>query len=87
MDMRQIGETVREARKTGGRSQQELAAALGMSRATISGIENGTVGEIGVRKLMALCAAVGLSIRVSAAEKRPTLFDLRAENRGLKIWS
>jgi transcriptional regulator with XRE-family HTH domain len=59
-----------------------LAKALGMSRATISAIENGTVGEIGVRKLMALCAALGLSIQVSALEKRPTLFELRDENRG-----
>ena len=55
-----------------------------MSRATISAIESGTVSEIGVRKLIALCAALGLSIHVSAPEKRPTLFEWREENRGLK---
>jgi HTH-type transcriptional regulator/antitoxin HipB len=87
MDIQGIGAVLRAARKASGRSQQELAKPLGMSRATISAIENGTVGEIGVRKLMALCAALGQSISVSGLEKRPTLFDLREEHRGLKIRS
>lgn len=87
MDLRQIGGALRAARKTSGQSQQDLAQPLGMSRATISAIENGTVSEIGVRKLMALCAALGLSLHVSSPEKRPTLFELREENRGFKIRS
>jgi HTH-type transcriptional regulator/antitoxin HipB len=84
MDMREIGGLLRSARKASGRSQEELAKPLGMSRATVSAIENGTVGEIGVRKLMALCAALGLSVQVSPAETRPTLFELREETRALK---
>jgi HTH-type transcriptional regulator/antitoxin HipB len=87
MNLQQIGVVLREARKASGQSQQALAKPLGMSRATISAIENGTVSEIGVRKLMALCAALGLSLRVSVPEKRPTLFDLREENRGFKVRS
>jgi transcriptional regulator with XRE-family HTH domain len=85
MNMQQIGLILREARKTSGQSQQDVAKPLGMSRATISAIENGTVGEIGVRKLMALCASLGLSMHVAVPEKRPTLFELREENRGSKI--
>jgi|HubBroStandDraft_5_1064220.scaffolds.fasta_scaffold225410_1 HTH-type transcriptional regulator/antitoxin HipB len=87
MDLREIGEALRAARKASGQSQQGLAKPLGMSRATISAIENGTVSEIGVRKLMALCAALGLSIHVSVPNKRPTLFELRAENRDPKTRS
>jgi len=87
MNLQQIGVILRETRKASGLSQQEVAKPLGMSRATISGIENGTVSEIGMRKLMALCAALGLSIHVSVPEKRPTLFELREENRGSKIRS
>jgi HTH-type transcriptional regulator/antitoxin HipB len=84
MNLQQIGSVLREARTASGQSQQDLAKPLGMSRATVSAIENGTVSEIGVRKFMALCAALGLSIHVSAPEKRPTLFELREENRGVK---
>jgi hypothetical protein len=47
----------------------------------ISGIERGTVNEIGVRKLMAVCAALGLELNV-AAHVRPTLQELRNEARG-----
>ena len=78
MDLSEIGKRIREARTAMGRSQEAVARPLGMSRATISAIENGTVNEIGVRKLMALCAALGLELRV-AAHVRPTLRDLRNE--------
>jgi HTH-type transcriptional regulator / antitoxin HipB len=87
MNLHEIGVALHDARKASGQSQQELAKRLGMSRATISAIENGTVSEIGVRKLMALCAALGLSIHVSVPNRRPTLFELREENRGLKTRS
>ena len=84
VNLQQIGIVLRDARSASGKTQQEVAKSLGMSRATISAIENGSVSEIGVRKLMALCAALGLSIYVSTPEKRPTLFELREENRGAK---
>jgi len=81
MHFKTVGIAIREARRIAGRTQTELAASLGMSRATISAIENGTVQEIGVRKLTALCAAIGLEIRVEPQRKRPTLQQLRAEQR------
>ncbi len=77
-----IGASVAAARRSVGRSQADLAHALGMSRATISGIENGTVQEIGVRKLIALCSAVGLELIVRPKGRRPTLQELRIEQRG-----
>jgi HTH-type transcriptional regulator/antitoxin HipB len=84
MHIKTIGSTIREARRTAGRTQADLAASLGMSRATISAIENGTIQEIGVRKLAALCAAVGLDIHVGPQRRRPTLQELRAEQRATK---
>jgi len=79
MNMTEAGAAIRAARKASSRSQGELAASVGMSRATISAIENGTIIEIGVRKLAALCAAVGLDIYVGPRQQRPTLDQLRAE--------
>jgi HTH-type transcriptional regulator / antitoxin HipB len=81
MDIQEIGEKIREARKLQGRTQEQVAAPLGMSRATVSAIENGTVGEIGVRKLMALCASLGLAVAVGPRNRRPTLFELKEEQR------
>jgi HTH-type transcriptional regulator / antitoxin HipB len=81
MTLSEIGQRLRTARKSAQRSQAELAQSLGMSRATISAIENGTVGEIGVRKLMALSTAVGLELSVAARRERPTLQELREQRR------
>ena len=76
-----IGNAIATARRAAKQSQAELAGSLGMSRATISGIENGTVQEIGVRKLIALCASIGLELTVRPKGRRPTLQELRAEQR------
>ena len=79
-----IGAAIAAARKTAGRSQAELAGSLGMSRATISGIENGTIREIGARKVLALCAALGLELSAHPRRRRPTLQELREEQRAEK---
>jgi transcriptional regulator with XRE-family HTH domain len=81
MDLQQIGQKLREARKSQGRTQSQVAAPLGMSRATVSAIENGTVSEIGVRKLMGLCASLGLALSVAPRDQRPTYLELREEQR------
>ncbi len=84
MHLKTMGATIREARRTARRTQADLAASLGMSRATISAIENGTIQEIGVRRLAALCAAIGLDIHVGPQRSRPTLQQLRLEQRANK---
>lgn len=86
MDMEEIGTAVRAARAQRKLSQEQVGKMLGMSRATISGIETGKVAEVGVRKLMALCALLGLEVSVGARRAYPTLQELRKEayekNRG-----
>lgn len=52
-------------------TQAELAALVSMSRATVSGIENNTIIEVGAHKLEKLLLAVGP--RLSAEpNRRPT---------------
>jgi transcriptional regulator with XRE-family HTH domain len=75
----QIGKEVRMARKSRRISQADLAKTLGMSRTTIGQIENGTVQDIGVRKLLRLLEYLGLELRVRRADRRPTLEELREE--------
>ena len=74
-----IGKQIRKARKYRKVSQAELAKALGMSRTTIGQIENGTVQEIGVRKLIRVLEFLGLELRVRPAGRPPTLEELREE--------
>ncbi len=81
MDMQAIGAAIRRARKEKKLTQAQLALALGMSRATVSGIETGRIPEVGVRKLMALCAVLGLALSVAPEAPYPTYQELRAELR------
>ena len=77
-----IGQQIRQARKKSKISQAELAKAMGMSRTTIGQIENGTVQEIGVRKLIRMLEYLGLELRVRPAGQPPTLEELREEETG-----
>jgi HTH-type transcriptional regulator / antitoxin HipB len=79
MDLNEIGQLICKARKSRKLTQGNLAAQLGMSRATISGIENGTVPEIGIRKVLSICAALGLELLAQERSKRPTLQQLMRE--------
>ena len=82
MNMVEIGLAVRDARKQRKLTQQQLGALLGMSRATISGIETGRIAEVGIRKMAALCSALDLEITVGKRRPYPTLQELRQEQRG-----
>jgi HTH-type transcriptional regulator / antitoxin HipB len=84
MSFPEVAAAIRAARKASKRSQGELARALGMSRATISAIENETIGEIGIRKVIALCNELGLTLQVGKQSKRPTLQELREERRAAR---
>lgn len=76
----EIGKEIRRERKSRRISQKDLAKTLGMSRTTIGQIENGTVQDIGVRKVLRLLEHLGLEMRVRQADRRPTLEELREED-------
>jgi transcriptional regulator with XRE-family HTH domain len=78
----EIGRQIRQARKKRKISQSDLGKSLGMSRITIGQIENGTVQDVGVRKLIRLLEFLELELRVRPAGKPPTLDDLREEEVG-----
>jgi HTH-type transcriptional regulator / antitoxin HipB len=82
MELDEIGQLIRAARKNRKLTQQTLAQQLGMGRATISGIETGSVAEIGVRKILSICAALGLELLAQEKSKRPTLQQLMKAQQG-----
>ena len=64
MNLTETGEILRSARRTAGLTQAELARRLGMSRATLSQLENGVIGDLGIRKVALICDRLGLEILV-----------------------
>lgn len=80
MDMQELGQAMRAARKQRKLTQRQLSEQLGMSRATISAIENGTVNEVGIRKVLAICSLLGLEMLIQSHQpRRPTLHTLVTE--------
>jgi transcriptional regulator with XRE-family HTH domain len=80
MNFSEAGTLIREEREKKGLTQEALARTLGMSRATVSKVENGIIEEIGVRKLAALCNRLGLDVVVRP--RRPiTLQEAYDKNR------
>lgn len=78
--MEEIGQLIRRLRKAQGLSQADLAGKFGMSRATISGIENNTIAEVGIRKVEAILNSLGYTLAGAPVRKRPTLDDLKVRN-------
>jgi transcriptional regulator with XRE-family HTH domain len=74
-----IGTQIRLTRKVRKLTQADLASALGMSRTTIGQIENGTVQDIGIRKVIRLLEFLELELRVRPLGKPPTLEELQEE--------
>ena len=64
MNLTETGEILRSARRTAGLTQAELARRLAMSRATLSQLENGVIGDLGIRKVALICDRLGLEILV-----------------------
>ena len=79
-----IGQQIRAERKRRKMTQSELAKLLGMSRSTISQIENGTVQEIGLRKLIRILDVLGLELRIRHTGTPPTLDELREEETWIR---
>ena len=75
--MESIGSTIRELRKQKGLTQAALASLVGMSRSTISSIENNTIAEIGIRKVEMILNVFGYTLTAKPRRGRPTLDELK----------
>lgn len=75
MSLEQIGQEIRKARKARGMTQDELAEALSLTKGRISEIENGSINEIGARKLFRITDYLGLSVMFRPAISGYTMED------------
>lgn len=80
MDLVELGERVKAARKSKGWSQTKLAQAAGISRARLETLENARLAEMGIKHLLRILNALDLDLRLTQLNRgRPTLEDLTAE--------
>ncbi|CAN7743994.1 helix-turn-helix transcriptional regulator [Variovorax sp. LjRoot290] len=90
MNLTEIGQALRAARKQRGLTLQKVADDLGMSIATISRLERGDLDDIGVRRLLRVAEYVGMQVLVRSAGFGMTLDeamkeadrDFQSEGRG-----
>lgn len=61
-----LGDEIRRARRSAGLSQEAVANAAGVSHTTVSRIERGRAGDVRLRLLARLMAAVGLDLAARA---------------------
>lgn len=76
--MTELGLLIKKLRKAAGLSQGQLAERHGMSRATISGIENNTIPEVGIRKVAAILEGLGYELTATPKRRRKTLDELKS---------
>lgn len=57
-----MGYRIKEARDEARMTQEELAAKSGISRTTISGLENGTVRSTSTKTLVKIATALGTTV-------------------------
>ena len=76
MDFKEIGLAVTEFRRGQRFSQQRIADATGLSRATINALETGRAGDVGLRKVIKIMDYLGYEIQLKEKSNFPTLEDL-----------
>lgn len=69
MLIQELGAAIRRARNARGLTQQQLAAAAGLSRNTLNRLENGLFPDLGVKKAQAILEELGLELTLKPAKR------------------
>ena len=67
MRLQELGYEIRRARLEHDLTQAQLAKAAGLSRTTLTQLENGLFPDLGVRKVLAILEKLGLDLAVQPA--------------------
>ena len=67
MILSELGETIKNLRKQKGLSQEALAEQAGISRATLSKMENGYIANISIVVINQILSLLGYEIEIKAA--------------------
>lgn len=67
MILSELGETIKKLRKEKGFSQENLALQAGISRATLSKLENGYIANISIVVVNQILSLLGYEIDIKAS--------------------
>ena len=79
MNLKELGVIVSQTRKKLGITQKDLAAACGLSRATVSALESGKVQELGFGRVKSLGDFLGLEFSFLPSSTRLTRLPLSSK--------
>jgi len=71
MNLSDLGKTIRSLRKESSYSQEALAKDVGVSRATLSKLENGYIANVSIATLDNILSVLGYELEIQA--KNPFL--------------
>lgn len=78
----EVGEAFKRMRKQAGKTQTEVAAAVGMRQEALSRFESGRGADFSLAKLLRLLQALDVQLEfVPAGPRRPTLDTVLQERR------
>jgi transcriptional regulator with XRE-family HTH domain len=79
MTFKELGEHISTIRKQKNISQETISQHLGISRATLSSLENGRGIDIGIKKTMKIVEYLGYELELRVKSPFPTFEELRDE--------
>lgn len=85
VDDRTSGLVIRSLRRRRGWSQRELAARVGISQSTVSRAERGWLGELTLRAIRALFAALEARVELAPRWRGAQLERLLDEDHGIVV--
>jgi len=81
MEIKQLGVKIRNLRKEIGYSQSDLEDFSGITKRTISKIENGFIDEVGIKKVDRILDLLGYELNLRVKDRPKTLEELQDEKR------
>lgn len=87
MRIEELGRELRRARLERELTQAQLARAAGISRETLNRLESGLVGDLGLRKVLAVANQLGLdlSLQQGGRPRRPDYVRMACTTAGVSL--
>lgn len=81
MTLQKLGAEIKNLRKQAKYSQEEMESFSGITKRTISKIENGFVDEVGIKKVEMILNLLGYELSIRPKGRPKTLEELQDERK------